>query len=532
MTYKKIKLLDCTLRDGGYYNNWNFGIKFTNNYLKLMKDIGIEFTEIGFRFLRDDKLMGENAYTRENFIKSIKIPNNLKIGIMVNASDFFEGKNNYKSKLNKYFSDLNRSKIYFIRIACHQTEIYKIKPIIKWFNKKGVLVTVNLMQISELNDTEMNINLICKFLDKNGVKVLYLADSLGSLSPKNIKKIYFKFKKYWNGELGLHAHDNLNQALNNSLTAISYGATWIDSTLMGMGRGPGNLSSEKIVNNLFKSKYKNLQIKKFNKKFMEPLKKKYKWGTNLYYKFSAKNKIHPTYVQKLLLDKRYDKNNYLKILENLKKVDAKKFNPFKLIASSNIYTDNIKSAWQPINDLKDKEVLVIGSGSSVKRNLKKIKELILSKNLLVFVLNTFNKIPESLINFRVVCHPLRILSDSFFYDKSKTNLICPYSMMEKKFRKLINIKNKLIYDFGLKINTRKKFKVEKKFVQLPQPLAIAYTIGVCSAGGVSKIFLAGFDGFKKDDVNSDDTNIFFKNLKVGKKKDFIKFVTKTNYKLN
>ena len=91
MNLKDLKILDCTLRDGGYYNNWNFNNKFINNYLKLMSKIGVNLVEIGFRSLRDDRVMGNTAYSTNQFLSSLKIPNNLKIGVMVNASDFFDG---------------------------------------------------------------------------------------------------------------------------------------------------------------------------------------------------------------------------------------------------------------------------------------------------------------------------------------------------------------------------------------------------------------------------------------------------------
>ena len=103
MTQKSINLLDCTLRDGGYYNNWDFKVSFINDYLKLMSTVGINNIEIGFRSLRDDNSMGECAYSRANFLNSLRIPQNLRIGVMVNASDFFYDSLSYKKKLTKYF---------------------------------------------------------------------------------------------------------------------------------------------------------------------------------------------------------------------------------------------------------------------------------------------------------------------------------------------------------------------------------------------------------------------------------------------
>ena len=84
MINKKINLLDCTLRDGGYYNNWFFEKELINEYLRVMSLIKIDYVEIGFRFLDKIKAKGPCAYSEETFLRSLKIPKNLKIGVMVN----------------------------------------------------------------------------------------------------------------------------------------------------------------------------------------------------------------------------------------------------------------------------------------------------------------------------------------------------------------------------------------------------------------------------------------------------------------
>ena len=112
--------------------------------------------------------------------------------------------------------------------------------------------------------------------------------------------------------IGIHAHDNLKLALKNSLLAIQKKVKWVDCTITGMGRGPGNLKTEEILKHSRDCEETNefLHIKKY---FLE-LKKQFKWGTNKYYFYAAKKKIHPTYIQNLLSDKRYSKIEYQNIL--------------------------------------------------------------------------------------------------------------------------------------------------------------------------------------------------------------------------
>ena len=92
MKKDNIKILDCTLRDGGYYNNWQFKKELINEYLKVMQLIKVDYVEIGFRFIDKIKTKGPCAYSEENFLKSLKIPENLKIGIMINAADYVYSK--------------------------------------------------------------------------------------------------------------------------------------------------------------------------------------------------------------------------------------------------------------------------------------------------------------------------------------------------------------------------------------------------------------------------------------------------------
>ena len=94
----KINLLDCTLRDGGYYNNWDFKIELINDYLKSMAKSGIEFVEIGFRSFEKNTYRGVCAYSKDEFLNEINIPKSLRIVVMVNASEIINFNNGELSK--------------------------------------------------------------------------------------------------------------------------------------------------------------------------------------------------------------------------------------------------------------------------------------------------------------------------------------------------------------------------------------------------------------------------------------------------
>ena len=175
---------------------------------------------------------------------------------MVNASDLVGQKRSPLNICKRLFPNLKRSKIKFVRFACHHEEVFLLSDCLKWLKQNQIRVFVNIMQISEIKQNQ--IRKICNFLNRKS-DILYLADSLGSLTINQVKKIVYLFKKYWKFDLGIHAHNNLNLALKNSIQANKLGVVWIDSTITGMGRGPGNTTTEEII----KEKFGINKFKKF-----------------------------------------------------------------------------------------------------------------------------------------------------------------------------------------------------------------------------------------------------------------------------
>lgn len=323
------KLLDCTLRDGGYYNNWNFSEKIIKKYLKSIKTTGIEYIEIGFRFNEEKKIKGLTAYTENKLIKKLKVSKNIHLGIMINASDLIIKNKFQPSILKKLINKNNIFNLKFVRFACHHHEVFFLKKCFSYLKNLNLDIFINIMQISEI-DLDL-LKRISLGLKENNIKALYLADSLGALTSKKLTQIIKILNENGTQNIGIHAHDNLKLALKNSLIAIKKKVRWVDCTITGMGRGPGNLKTEDIL------KYSRdcKESREFNhiKKYFLKLKKQFKWGTNKYYFYAAKNKIHPTYIQNLLSDKRYSKIEYQNILSSLANSGSKKYNPARLINS-------------------------------------------------------------------------------------------------------------------------------------------------------------------------------------------------------
>jgi len=122
MQDSSIILLDCTLRDGGYYNSWDFSTELINDYLQVMSSISTNYVELGFRMFDADDFKGGCAYTTDQFINHLDVPDGLNIGVMVDASAIESYKEGRDQALSKLFKKASESPLSLVRIACHYSQ--------------------------------------------------------------------------------------------------------------------------------------------------------------------------------------------------------------------------------------------------------------------------------------------------------------------------------------------------------------------------------------------------------------------------
>ena len=524
----KLTVLDCTLRDGGYYNSWEFSNDLINEYLVAMQSANIDVVEIGFRFIKNQGFKGACAFSTDTFLENLNIPRDLKISVMINAADLFYETNTKKS-LNKLFPNSHvNSKVDIVRIASHFDELNVSIEASNWLSEKGFDVGINLMQISDRS--EKQIEEFAKLANDKSIKVVYFADSLGSLRPVDIKKIVKVLSENCIKPIGVHAHDNMSLALLNTLEALNYGATWLDSTVMGMGRGPGNVKTENLlfeIENLREKPLNILPLMTFSSKYLKPLQKKYQWGTNLYYYLAGKFGIHPTYIQEMLVDPRFNEEDIISVIKNLKLSGGKKFSFNNLHGARNFYKNKKNGNWVPAKEISEKKVLILAPGPSLKKYKKEIEDYIIKNNLIVIALNSDQIINPDLINYRAACHPLRLLADMPTYKLLKQPLITPYSMLPEVIKKELNKDN--ILDFGIQIDPP-LFSVDKNSCKIPNLLVLGYALGVVKSGKVSKIFLAGFDGYPTGDVRNNEVEDVINSFLIAFKEMNLISITPTSYK--
>jgi 4-hydroxy 2-oxovalerate aldolase len=368
------------------------------------------------------------------------------------------------------------------------------------------------MQSHDRKKDEYN-EVSCQIKDWNAVDLLYFADSLGSMSSFDVELICGEFMQLWKGQIGFHAHDNKGLALSNLLSAISSGTTYCDSTILGMGRGAGNASTESLLMEansigLHDGDPKLLTdtIKDFSK-----LKSNYKWGPNQYYHFAANHNIHPTYVQSLLSDNRYNESDFFEILGNISKGKASSYNQRNLLrAIYSSYESDSNGDWEATDWVAGKEVLIIGSGPSLLKHKDAIVDYIKKYKPFVITLNINRNLDHNLVDAVIVSHPQRIVIDISDFSSLNCPIVIPKKNAIIGSKKIFNGLKILDYGICIKEDT---FIVEKSRCFLPSPLAISYALCVCTAGSAKTLSLVGFDGYEQGDLRQIAVKQAFLNYK-------------------
>lgn len=490
-------LLDCTLRDGGYYNSWDFPVDLINDYLEAMAALPVGYVELGLRSLKNEGFKGGCAYTTDQFIRTLSVPESLKLGVMVNASELVSGEGSLSSRLESLFVPADGSPVSLVRIACHVHEFEPALEASVWLKDRGYQVGFNLMQVADREADE--IRRLSRLASSYPLDVLYFADSMGSMNPADTRRLVALFQENWTGAMGIHTHDNMGNALANTMAALEEGVTWLDATVTGMGRGPGNTRTEYLALALSGDGSREFNITPLLsviRNYFDPLKSEHQWGSNPYYFLAGQYGIHPTYIQEMLSDQRYSEEDILAAIEHLKVEGGKRFSFTNLEAARHFFRGELTGRWRPEASLKGREVLVLGSGPGVERHKDIIELYIKTFKPFVLALNAQRGVSDALIDARAACHPVRLLADCDAHRSLPQPLITPYSMLPEDVRQ--SLEGKEILDFGLKVSSD-TFEFNASSAQLPNSLVVAYVLAIATSGGACRISLAGFDGFSADD---------------------------------
>lgn len=299
-----IKVLDCTLRDGGLVNNFGFTDEFVKDLYIANIKAGVDYMEFGYKASTDifdpDKF-GKWKFCKEKDIRGIVGDNktNLKLAVMADV-----GRTNYKDDI------LNRkdSVIDMVRVATYINTIPEAIAMIEDAKKKGYETTVNIMAVSKVRDEELDEGL--EMLAKSGVDAIYLVDSFGAFYPEQIIRLsdkYLNVAEKYKKSIGIHAHNNQQLAFANTIEALSVGVSYLDATVSGMGRGAGNCYMELLLSFLRNPKYNKLAIMSFVEKHIKKLKEQGAvWGYDIPYLMTGILNSHPSSAIQFIKENRED----------------------------------------------------------------------------------------------------------------------------------------------------------------------------------------------------------------------------------
>ena len=286
-----IKVVDCTIRDGGLVNNFYFDDEFVRNLYTANVAAGVEYMEFGYKASKeifDVKEFGKWKFCDEQDIRDIVGDNNtdLKISVMADV-----GRTDYK----KDIIPKTDSVIDMIRIATYINTIPAAIEMIHYCAEMGYETTINIMAVSTAAESELELAL--DLLAQSEVGTIYLVDSYGSLYPKQIRRLadkYLKVAEKYGKKVGIHAHNNQQLAFANTIEACTVGVSYLDATMSGMGRGAGNCNMELLLGFLRNPKYSLNPVLKFLQNQMLPLKKTgLVWGCDVQYMLTGQQNQHP-----------------------------------------------------------------------------------------------------------------------------------------------------------------------------------------------------------------------------------------------
>lgn len=495
-----MKILDATLRDGGYYNNWDFSVDFINKYLLVAQAVGVDVVEIGFRSSNYENIKGRCAHVSERLIDELCVPEQISIATMINASELpdLDSADESASTFKSLFRKQNPGKRQqYVRIAARFADLTGIESAVRFISSLGYKVIINIMQISELDS--VGLVRVGQILENLPIEVLYFADSLGSLTCQDIRFIIENLSVGWKGELGIHSHDNMRNALSNTLTAYGHGVTWLDATISGMGRGPGNCRTEELLVSLEHQgrPLENIEtLIQFIAEDIEPLRQKYGWGTNIYYFMTAISRIHPSYVQEMLSDSRYDHHDIIAVLDMLAHKNDRKSLYEPQMQRPISYFESSKGNWNPSTVLESIPTLILGSGPSCQRYRLEIEHFIQDNNIMTLSLNKCDSISTKLVDFIVACHPVRIRAELDKHLKSSLPMISPLDSFDEDIQS--RLREKSCLNFGINVLPH-TFEFGETSCVCPNNLALSYALAVAASGKASTIYLAGLDGYEHGD---------------------------------
>lgn len=283
----EIKVIDCTVRDGGLMNKWQFDDKFVRRVYDSLAKAGVDYMEIGYlssegMFSREE--MGPWKFCAEEDLKRIIGDGEKKIKLSAMADI---GRIDYDDIPPKSESSLD-----MIRVACYVHQVDAAIDLAHHCIDKGYETTINLMAVSTVGLRDLDEAL--GDLAKSRVPIIYLVDSFGAFYSEDIEAMARRYMESLPGKtIGIHCHNNQQLAFANTISAIICGINYLDATLYGIGRGAGNCPLELLISFLKNPKFKVRPLIEAIEHEILPWSNKIDWGYFIPYMITGVLNQHP-----------------------------------------------------------------------------------------------------------------------------------------------------------------------------------------------------------------------------------------------
>lgn len=287
-----VRVLDATVRDGGLVNNFRFTDEFVRKLYETNIAAGVDYMEFGYK--ADKDIFDESKFGKWKFAKDEDIweiigekDDRIKLSVMADV-----GRCNFRRDIRSR----SESPIDMIRVATYINTMPAAIEMIEYAKEMGYEATCNIMAISNAQEGDVAQGL--RMLAGSNVDAVYIVDSYGSLYPEQIDRLtefYLDILEPAGKKLGIHTHNNQQMAFANTIESLSLGASFLDATYSGMGRGAGNCAMELLIGFLKNPKYRLAPVLKFIEKYMLEVRKSGAvWGYDIPYMLTGQLNRHPS----------------------------------------------------------------------------------------------------------------------------------------------------------------------------------------------------------------------------------------------
>lgn len=474
---KFVRILDCTLRDGGYCNQWSFGESNIRKVISGLSESGIDIIECGFV---SNKVKPDKNKTKFASVEDVSavLPEKRGNSIYVTMINYGE----YEVEaIPPHSKDL----IDGIRVAFHKKNMISALEMCKSLREKGYKVFVQAMVSMAYSDLEF-IDLIKRVNDISPY-AFYIVDSFGMMKKRDLTRYFALCEHNLNGDIfiGFHSHNNLQLAYSNTLALIDMRCgrdLIIDSTVYGMGRGAGNLNTELFIDHMnseYSFEYDLKPILTIMDEVINGFYQREPWGYSLPNYLSAVHNAHPNYAGYLsdkntltvdMMDDIFARMDAVKKVEYDKSYIERMYSEY---IDANVVRENHKDDFR--NYLADKTVLLIGPGKSSVNEKERIIKYSSRDDIVTMCVNFVYPFAES--DFIFVGNNIRYKEIPEQY-RSKciitSNIPDNEAYLQIRYNDLINHNEFVKANSGL----------------MATKMLIQY--------GVKHIVLAGFDGYSYD----------------------------------